>query len=165
MNCEWVNGSLRSSFHSTLNSLKGLLSYEIATGGSDELRDARLAGEEYLLERRLMRTLRTGELPGDWVTTLAYPFRWRYSVLNATDYFRPSALHDGKNPDPRLTDAVEAVRRARGPDGSWLQERRHPGRVWFDVDVAPGEPSPWLTFYGTRVLNWWDDAQKADRGK
>ena len=34
-NCEWVEGSTRSSFHSTLNSLKGLLYYEAATGGSD----------------------------------------------------------------------------------------------------------------------------------
>ena len=48
-NCEWVNGSTRSSFHSTLNTLKGLLSYEVATGGSDALRAARRAGEEYLL--------------------------------------------------------------------------------------------------------------------
>jgi len=37
-----------------------------------------------------------------------------------------------------------------------LQARRHPGRVWFEVDVPPGEPSPWLTFYATRVLEWWD---------
>jgi hypothetical protein len=26
------------------------------------------------------------------------------------------------------------------------------GQVWFEVDVPPGEPSKWLTFYGTRVL-------------
>ena len=41
-NCEWVEGSTRSSFHSTLNSLKGILYYEDATGGSDELLAARL---------------------------------------------------------------------------------------------------------------------------
>jgi hypothetical protein len=34
-NCEWVEGSTRSSFHSTLNSLKGLLAYDVATGGTD----------------------------------------------------------------------------------------------------------------------------------
>ena len=48
-NCEWVEGSTRSSFHSTLNSLKGLLSYDAATGGTDATRAARRAGEEYLL--------------------------------------------------------------------------------------------------------------------
>jgi hypothetical protein len=50
------------------------------------------------------------------------------------------------------------VRSARRTDGTWLQERRHPGRVWFEVDVPPGEPSKWLTFHGTRVLVWWDGA-------
>ena len=32
-NCEWVEGSTRSSFHSTLNALRGLLAHEAATGG------------------------------------------------------------------------------------------------------------------------------------
>jgi hypothetical protein len=160
-NCEWVDGSTRSSFHSTLNSLKGLLYYEAATGGSDGLRAARRAGEEYLLQRRLLRTLSTGELVGPWVTHFAYPFRSFYSALNAADYFRAATLYDaalpdGARPDPRLADAIGVIRAARRPDGTWLQERRHAGRVWFEVDVAPGEPSKWLTFFGTRVLAWWD---------
>jgi hypothetical protein len=155
-NCEWVEGSTRSSFHSTLNALKGLLYCEAATGGSDELREARRGAEEYLLERRLMRKLSTGEIVAPWVTRFAYPFRSFYSVLNAADYFRAAALLDQTAPDPRLADAIQVIRAARRPDGTWLQGRRHPGRVWFEVDVPPGEPSPWLTFYGTRVLSWWD---------
>lgn len=59
-NCEWVEGSTRSSFHSTLNTLKGLLAHETFTGGSDELRAVRRGGEEYLLQRRLTRKLSTG---------------------------------------------------------------------------------------------------------
>jgi hypothetical protein len=168
-NCEWVEGSTRSSFHSTLNSLKGLLYYEAATetatepaaGGNDDLRAARRAGEEYLLERRLLRKLSTGEPVGPWATHFGYPFRWGFSVLNALDYCRAAALHDGVGPDPRLADAVGVVRDARRPDGTWLQQGRHPGRVWFEVDVPPGEPSRWLTFYGTRVLDWWDGARRA----
>lgn len=155
-NCEWVEGSTRSSFHSTLNSLKGLLYYETVTGGSDALREVRRVGEEYLLERRLLHTRSTGELVGPWVKRFVYPFRWFYSVLNAADYFREAALHDGITPDPRLAQAIETIRAARLPDGTWLQEGRHPGRAWFEVDVPPGQPSQWLTFYGTRVLAWWD---------
>lgn len=60
-NCEWVEGSARSSFHSTLNSLKGLDAYEAAVGGTAEMRAARLAGEEYLLRRGLFRRLATGD--------------------------------------------------------------------------------------------------------
>jgi hypothetical protein len=155
-NCEWVNGSTRSSFHSTLNVLKGLLFHEIATGGTDALRAARHGGQAYLLERRLMRRLSTGALVGPWVATFAYPFRWRYTVLHAADYFRAAAAHDGTPPDLRMSEAIEIIRQARRPDGTWLQEQRYPGRVWFDVDVPPGEPSKWLTCIGTRVLAWWD---------
>lgn len=163
-NCEWVEGSTRSSFHSTLNSLKGLLYYEAVTGGTDELRAARRAGEEYLLERRLLRRLSTGELVGPWATWFAYPFRFVCSALHALDYFRAAALHDGAGPDQRLADAVEVVRAARRPDGTWLQQGRLPGRVWFEVDVPEGEPSRWLTFYGTRVLDWWEGASSGSSG-
>lgn len=146
-NCEWVNGSTRSSFHSTINSLKGLLYYEGETGGSDELRAARRRGEEYLLERRLLYRLSSGEVVAPWSTHFAYPFRWFYSALNAADYFRAAAIHDAAAPDPRITDAVELVRSARQPDGTWVQECRHPGRVRFEMDVPAGELSKWLTFH------------------
>ncbi|MFE6614510.1 squalene cyclase [Amycolatopsis sp. NPDC057786] len=157
-NCEWVSGSQRSSVHSTLNSLKGLLAFETATGGTPASRAARRAGEEYLLERGLFRRLSTGSEIAPWITVFAYPFRWFYDVLNAADYFREASLHGGTAPDPRMAEAVERIRAARQPDGTWLQAHRHAGRVWFEVDVAAGEPSKWLTLYGTRVLNWWDSA-------
>src|SRR6478735_10722641 len=135
-NCEWVEGSTRSSFHSTLNSIKGLLWYERHTGADETIRAARRAGEEYLLERRLLVRLSTGELIQPWVTRFAYPFRSFYSVLNAADHFRAVDQHDGTG----------------------QQERRHPGRVWFELDVPAGESSPWLTFHALRVLRWWDGA-------
>lgn len=158
-NCEWVEGSTRSSFPSTLNSLVGLLAYEKAAGAGDALRAARHGGEEYLLERRLLHRLSTGELVSPTFTRFAYPFRWFYSALKAVDYFRAASIHDGVPPDPRLAEAVEIIRAERTAAGTWLQARRHPGEVWFEVDVDAGEPSPWLTFYATRVLRWWDAAQ------
>jgi hypothetical protein len=158
-NCEWVEGSTRSSVHSTLNSLKGLLAYDVATTGSAATRAARRAGEEYLLERGLFRRLTTGERVGPWVDRFGYPFYWVYSVLNAADYFRESATFDGQDPDPRMAEAIELIRTAQQPDGRWLQAGRRPGRVWFEVDAPAGEPSKWLTLYGTRVLEWWDAAQ------
>src|ERR1700753_2855270 len=91
-NCEWVEGSTRSSFHSTLNSLKGLLAYDEATGGTDATREARRSGEEYLLQRGLIRRLSTGERVGPWLDHFAYPFRWVCNALNAADYFRRAAL-------------------------------------------------------------------------
>ncbi|MCD2108024.1 squalene cyclase [Rhodococcus erythropolis] len=137
-NCERIKGSTRSSFHSTLNSLKRLLAHEIATGGTDETRAARRSGEEFLLRRGLFRRLSTGEPVGPWVGRFAYPFRWRYNVLNAAEYFREASLFDGIDPDPRMADAIEVIRAARASDGTWLQAGRQPGRVWFEVDTEAG---------------------------
>src|SRR5262249_30995764 len=52
-NCEAENGSVRSSFDSTIDVLDGLLAYEQATGGSEQSIGARRRAEEYLLERKL----------------------------------------------------------------------------------------------------------------
>lgn len=155
-NCEWVEGSTRSSVHSTLNSVKALLTHEVATGGTDELRAARHAAEEYLLQRRLRYRLSTGEEIGSWVHQIAYPFRHVCSPMHAAEYFRQASLHDGTEPDPRLEETVEVIRAARAADGRWVQGYVLPGAVWFDPDVPEGEPSPWLTLHGLRILAWWD---------
>jgi len=158
-NCEAEEGnSVRSSFHSTLNAVVEMLAYERITGDAS-LRDARHGGEEYLLERNLMRRLSTGELAGPWVTDLIAPSRWQYSALAALDHFRAAARFEGAEPDPRLAEAVQIVRAARTPDGVWLQGERPGGAVWVEIDAPQGEPSKWLTLIGTRVLDWWDAAQ------
>ena len=149
-NCERATGSVRSSFDTTINVLEGLLQDENATGGSPESRAARAAGEEYLLQRGLFRRLSTGEPADPAMLDLVYPPRWHYTVLRALDYFRAT----GAPPDPRLAEAVEQVRSRRRPDRRWAADRRLRGRVWFDLDDGPGEPSPWITLLALRVLRW-----------
>lgn len=160
-NCEWVSGAQVSSFHSTLNALKGLLAYEQYTGGSAATRRARRRGAEYLLQRALFKRLSSAEPVADWVYTFCYPERWAYSILNAADHFRAAAGHDGVRPDPRMAAAIEIIRTHRQADGTWLQARRHPGREWFEVDVPAGEPSKWLTTFALRTLAWYDGAAPA----
>ncbi|MGO3210745.1 squalene cyclase [Brachybacterium sp. AOP42-C2-15] len=152
-NCEAENGSRRASFHSTLNALRALLLHEQATGGTEATRAARAAGEEYLLERNLTRRRTTGELVGPWVDHFLYPPRHIYSALRALEHFRLAGRRD-----PRMLEAAELVQDAQQPDGTWLQQHALPGAVWFEVDVPVGDPSPWLTLQGLRVLRWWNDA-------
>lgn len=155
-NCDWVEGSVRSSFPSTLNTLNGLRFYESATGEST--RELRRGGEEYLLERALFKRKSTGEPVGAWVFDFEYPFRWFYTMLHASDHFRLAAALDGVDPDPRMAEAIGYIREHRHADGTWRATQRHPGRVWFEVDAPVGEPSRWLTLYALRVLRWWDEA-------
>lgn len=134
----------------------GLLDYQLATGDSGRVLEARRGGEEYLLQRNLFRRLSTGEPFSESVLSLAHPRRAYYNVLAAADYFRAAALAEGTVPDPRMAEVVEQIRAQRRPDGTWLQGHRLRGEVWFHVDVPAGEPSKWVTHQATRVLDWWD---------
>jgi hypothetical protein len=151
-NCEAENGSVRSSFHTTIDVLDGLLEFERTTGGSAAVREARRSGEEYLLARRLFRRLSTGEVVDEAFLDFAFPYYWRYDVLRALDYFRGS----GANPEPRMAEAVEVVQSKRQPDGRWLLDRIHSGRVHFDLEGQVGAPSRWNTLRALRVLDWWN---------
>ena len=155
-NCERINGSLRSSFHSTINVLEGLLEYERATGGTPASRDARRSGEAYLLRRQLFRRLATGEPADQRFLRFGHPNRWRYDVLRGLDYFRAAAMVTGAAPDPRLEAAIGQLRCRRLEDGRWLLDRSPRGRVWFAVDDGPGKPSRWVTLRAMRVLRWWE---------
>ena len=158
-NCERANGSVRSSFHSTINVLEGLLEFERATGGTPASRAARASGEEFLLERSLFRRLSTGEPADERFLPFLHPSRWRYDVLRALDYFRAAAALTGAAPDPRLAEAVDHVRSRRSTTARGRWTGRLPGRVWFDVDDGPGQPSRWVTLRAMRVLGWWDGAR------
>ena len=158
-NCEAEFGSARSSFDTTINVLDGLLEFERVTGGSDAIRNARRSGEEYLLERGLFRRRSTGEVAKATYLEFAFPYYWHYDVLRGLDYFRRS----GAQRDPRMAEAVETVRSKRQPDGRWLLDRVHPGRVHFPLDGGVGEPSRWNTLRALRVLDWWEGGQRPRR--
>jgi hypothetical protein len=158
-NCEVENGSVRSSFDTTINVLDGLLGFERATGGSAAVREARRNGEEYLLERGLFRRKSTGEIANPEYLDFAFPYYWRYDVLRALDYFRRS----GVEPDSRMAEAVDIVRSKRQPDGCWLLDRVHPGRVHFALECGVGQPSRWNTLRALRVLDWWEGPQADNR--
>lgn len=151
-NCEAERGSTRSSFHTTICVLEGLLEHERATGGTAASTSARRRGEEYLLRRRLFRRLGTGEVvEPDWLR-FSFPTWWRYDVLRALDHFRAA----GGGPDPRLGEAVDLVRSKRRPDGTWPLENTHRGAVHFDLEDGDGRPSRWNTLRALRVLDWYD---------
>lgn len=151
-NCEAERGSTRSSFHSSICVLEGLLEHERSTGGTSPSREARRRGEEYLLERVLLRRKSTGEVINpDWLQ-FSYPTRWYYDVLRGLDYFRAAGSHQ----DERMSEAVDIVRSKQQRDGRWLLENTHPGKVHFQLEDGDGQPSRWNTLRALRVLKWFD---------
>ena len=162
-NCEQENGATRGSFHTTIEVLAGLLEYERATGGSPEVKAARLRGQEYLLERRMLRRLSTGEVINPAWMQFSYPTLWHYDVLRGLDYLRAA----GAAPDQRVAEAIDLVESKRDADGRWPLENPHPGQLHFEMDEGEGRPSRWNTLRAMRVLRWHDQAPPsglADRG-
>ncbi|MGI8869368.1 MAG: squalene cyclase [Mycobacteriales bacterium] len=153
-NCATEQGSTRSSFHSTIDVLEGLLEHERATGGSAAAVAARRRGEEYLLERELIYRKSTGTVVDPTFLEFSFPTWWHYDALRALDYFRAV----GGSPDPRVADAVELVRRKQQSDGRWQLDYLHPGLMHFALEDGEGRPSRWVTLRALRVLRWYDAA-------
>ena len=153
-NCDADRGSTRSSFGTTINVLEGLLEFGRATGGTPDTAAARRRGEEYLLERGLLRRKSTGELVNPAWLQFSYPTRWHYDVLRGLDYFRDA----GGPPDPRMAEALDLVRSKRQADGTWPLENSHPGRIHFLLEEGDGRPSRWNTLRALRVLAWAEHA-------
>jgi hypothetical protein len=139
-NCETPDSSTRSSFNTTICVLEALLEHERAIGGSPEVdagrvREARLRGQEYLLERRLFRRRSTGEVierdrkGGTAWTRFAFPTWWHYDVLRGLEYLRSA--------------------------GRWPLEVRYPGVMLVEIDEGEGRPSRWITLRALRVLDWY----------
>lgn len=157
-NCERPNGSVKSSFATTMSVLEGFLEYEKAKGSKLEITEARKSAEEYILKRHLYKRLTTGEPADKKFVQLLSPNRWHYDVLRALEYFRAASKVTGDKPDPRLKEAVEQLRSKRREDGTWAADWEVPGRKWFALDDGVGSPSPWLTLRALRVLKWWDES-------
>jgi hypothetical protein len=153
-NCEAENGSVRSSFDTTINVLEGLLAHERATGGTAASIAARRGGEDYLLERRLFRRKSTGEVVDRAWLQFSFPTRWHYDVLRALEYFREA----GDQPDQRIDEAMQLLRSKQQPDGTWLLEHTHPGAVHFQLEDGDGRPSRWNTLRALRVISWYEQA-------
>jgi hypothetical protein len=159
-NCEQENGSTRGSFHTTINVLEGLLEHERATGGSAELTAALERGQGYLLERRMLRRLSSGELIDPAFTLFSFPTGWHYDALRGLDHLRAA----GVTPDARVAEAIDLVRSKRDAEGRVPLENVHESEMvnarvrdlGLDMDEREGQPSHWNTLRTMRVLDWYE---------
>src|SRR5207302_11418237 len=159
-NCEQENGSSRGSFHTTINVLEGLLEHERVTGAVGEVTAARERGEEYLLERRMLRRLANGELIDPAFTLFSFPTGWHYDALRGLDYLRTA----GVRPDARVIEAIDLIRAKRDAAGRLPLENPHESEMVnarvrdldFDMDERDGRASRWNTLRAMRVLKWYE---------
>jgi hypothetical protein len=160
-NCE-APKSRRSSFHTTICVLEGLLAYEQAkyerTGRKagrelGAVTKARRRAENYLLDRHMFRSLLTGEVIDKRWLRFSYPTFWHYDVLRGLDYLRDAGI----KPDSRVNEAIEVVIQRRHQNGRWPLNFLHPERIPLEMETAVGSASRWNTLRALRVLRWYNE--------
>jgi hypothetical protein len=154
-NCEQERGSTRGSFETTINVLEGLLESERATDANPAVAAARRRGEEYLLERRLLRRQSDGELGQRRWLYLAFPNGWHYDVLRVLDYLRGA----GVAPHERMAEAIGILESKRDAEGRWPLEHAHHDELLVDMGEREGMASRWITLRALRVMRWHDQAR------
>jgi hypothetical protein len=159
-NCEAVEPSAkrplsrRSSFHTTICVLEGLLAYERAGRKSAAVAKARKRGENYLLERRMFRSLRTGEVIDKRWLRFSFPAFWHYDVLRGLDYLRNAGIQ----PDSRVNKAIEIVIERRHQNGRWPLNFLYGERIPLEMETTVGSASRWNTLRALRVLFWYNNS-------
>ena len=151
-------GATHSSLHSTISVLEGI--HEYADNGYtyrlEELRQVAAESREFVLQHRLFRSDRTGEIINRRFLMLSYPSRWFYDILRALVYFQSAGI----DYDPRMQDALDILLKKQRKDGSWPVQAKHAGQTHFDMEKTGG-PSRWNTLRALRVLNHFSNQSDA----
>ena len=149
-NCNSNNkGAIHSSLHSTISVLEGILEYAKNGYGYrlEELQEAEDDSRTFILQHRLFRSDRTGDIIDKKMLLLSYPSRWKYDILRALDYFQFAGI----NYDPQMQDALDVLMKKRRKDNKWPVQAKHPGQTHFEMEKTGG-PSRWNTLRAMRVL-------------
>ena len=117
---------------------------------------ARKRGENYLLERRMFRSLRTGEVIDKRWLRFSFPAFWHYDVLRGLDYLRNAGI----KPDSRVREAIEIVIKRRHQNGRWPLNLLHSEYVPLKMETAIAGASRWNSMRALRVLRWYYDAPR-----
>jgi len=153
-NC-WLNrkGATHSSLHSTISVIEGILEY--AKNGYkyrlSELQEVEIQSREFILQHRLFKSDKTGEIIDNRMLMLCYPTRWRYDVLRALDYFRNADVPY----DPRMEEAIEVIKKHQSSDGTWPLQVKNSEEIFFDIEEV-GKPSRWNTLRALRILKYFN---------
>lgn len=136
-NCRWDKGAVCSSLHTTIAVLEAFRDYR-QSGYTYRLEEIVLsipAAWEFILRKRLYRSVRTGMVIDEKMLMLSYPSRWKYDILRCMDYFASVQVPY----DSRMEEALDLIWRKRRNSGCWPVQHKHSGRVYFDPEPTGGD--------------------------
>lgn len=143
------SGARHSSMHTTINTLEGIESYKQKGYNYriKELTSMQRSAEEFLLNHKLYKSDKTGQVIHKNMTMLSYPYRWKYNVMRALDYFRFA----NRPYDSRMQDGLELLQSKKMKNGFYPVQAKHPGQFHFEMEKC-GKASRMTTLIITRIL-------------
>ncbi|MCE5343888.1 MAG: hypothetical protein LLF96_09970 [Eubacteriales bacterium] len=108
---------------------------------------------EFILQKRLFRSVRTGEIIDRKMLMLSYPGRWKYDILRCMEYF--ASVH--KSYDERMDEALVLIMQKKRKNDRWPVQQKYSGIVHFDMEKT-GADSRWNTLRVLRVLKYYRPA-------
>jgi hypothetical protein len=141
-----------SSFHTTLNVLDGVRdTLEFRPGPyQNDLLQAEQSALELLLQHKLFRSDKTGEIIRPKFLLFSYPHYWHYDLLRGLCYL--ARAHAPQ--DARTQESIDLLREKMDAEGKWPVQNRYTGKVFFNMEKI-GAPSRWNSLRALRVLRWW----------
>ncbi|MBL8096084.1 MAG: hypothetical protein JNL73_18055 [Anaerolineales bacterium] len=91
-------------------------------------------------------------------------WKFGFPVFYVTDLLQnlEALIALGYGADPRLSRALQLVRRKQDDSGRWILEYDYAGKTWFDVGPKK-KPNKWVTLRALRVLRAQSAAEPASR--
>lgn len=147
-NCQNHKGASHSSMHTTINVLEGLLEYKnVFDYKKEEVISMEKEAHEFLLQHRLYKSDKTGEVIDKKFTYLSFPPRWYYDILRVLEYFY---FYD-KDYDERMEDALQLLLKKKNKACKWPLQGKHSGKEFFELEGNTRE-SKINTLRAIRVL-------------
>lgn len=153
-NCCWdakPECAHKSSLHTTLSVLEAIHMYR-KHGYRYRLDDLLMQvpeAEEFILKKRLFRSLHDGEIINEHMIEMHFPVRWFYDAYRALLYF----IDTGHTYDPRMQEAIDRLKVAFAK-GPLPKGGIHTGIQHFKVDVNVYRAMN--TLRGLRILKAYD---------
>lgn len=140
----WDLNSDSGDPHTTICVLEGFAQYRASRKTPPaSLNAASDRAVEFLLQRGLFL-----EAADPRFRKLSYPYRYRFDVLRALEYFAAQNIPF----DARMRPALDWLSGKRKPDGRWYLENQHKGNVHFTMEPV-GKPSRFVTLKALAIQN------------
>jgi hypothetical protein len=141
------SGATHSSVHTTICMLEGIERYrqEGYSYRLDELITLQRSSEVFLLQHRLFKSDKTGEVIHKNMLVFSYPSRYKYNILRALDYFRWA----DRPYDSRMDDALDIIE-SKCKNGKWMVASKHPGQQHMVLEPSR-QPSRMVTLMAMRI--------------